>query len=74
MWPVIILIIIIALAYAFQPSISTPEPTKETFEATTAKETDPVPVIFGTMDIAASNVVWYGDGKTTAIRKKGGKK
>jgi hypothetical protein len=42
--------------------------------APTAEEGREIPVLFGTRDIKGPNVVWYGDLKTTAVKKKGGKK
>lgn len=39
-----------------------------------AKEGGSIPVLFGTRDIEAPNVVWYGDLKTVAVKSKGGKK
>lgn len=43
-------------------------------KAPTAEEGREIPVLFGTRDLRAPNVVWYGDLKTVAIKKKGGKK
>ncbi|MFO0336120.1 MAG: hypothetical protein ACK53C_14095 [Pseudomonadota bacterium] len=43
-------------------------------DAPTAQEGGAIPVIFGTVWLRAPNVVWYGDLRTTPIRKKGGKK
>lgn len=40
----------------------------------TAEEGVEITVLFGTRYIGNPNVVWYGDIKTIAIRKKGGKK
>lgn len=44
------------------------------FTAPTADEGREIPVLFGTRDLNGPNVVWYGDLKTEAIKKKGGKK
>lgn len=44
------------------------------FNVPTAEEGRKIPVLFGTRDIQAPNVVWYGHLKTQAIKKKGGKK
>ena len=43
-------------------------------ETPTAEEGREIPVLFGTREIKSPNVVWYGDIKIVAIRKKGGKK
>lgn len=40
----------------------------------TAEAGREIPVLFGTREIKNSNVVWYGDFKAVAIKKKGGKK
>lgn len=44
------------------------------FDAPTAQDGKPVPVVFGTRWITGPNVLWYGDLKTVAIKKKGGGK
>lgn len=49
------------------------EATAGDFEATTAKEGETIPVVFGTV-WKGSNVVWYGDVSTEAVRASGGKK
>ncbi len=55
-----------------QPQQKTPEPGK--LDIPSAEEGGPVPVIFGTCLIKNSNVVWYGDASTTAIKSQGGGK
>lgn len=42
------------------------------FQAPTAEEGRAIPVIFGTVKLAAPNVVWFGDLKINAIKKKAG--
>ena len=42
------------------------------FTFPTAQEGRAIPVIFGTVKMAAPNVVWYGDLSVDAIKKKGG--
>ncbi len=44
------------------------------FDIPTADESRPIPVVFGTVLVKGSNVVWYGDLKTKKIKKSGGKK
>lgn len=39
------------------------------FSAPTAEVGREIPVVFGTVDVRGSNVVWYGDLRTTPIRK-----
>lgn len=46
----------------------------EDFDVPTASESRPIPVVFGTVRISGSNVVWYGDYKTEKVKKSGGKK
>ena len=75
MWVfVVLLVIVVAAAVLFPPKITTTDVDQEAFEAPTAKEGLAIPVIFGTVDIRSPNVVWYGDTRAVAIRKKGGKK
>jgi hypothetical protein len=44
------------------------------FSVPTAEDGREIPVLFGTRDITGPNVVWYGDLRTVAVKKKGGKK
>ncbi len=43
------------------------------FPVPTAEEGREIPVLFGTRDLRGPNIVWYGDLKTVALKKKGGK-
>lgn len=74
MWWVIALVVILLIAVALMPQPEVPEPTKEDFETPTAREGDPVSVIFGECDVKSANTVWVGDIKADAIRSSGGKK
>lgn len=75
MWVYIVFMIIVALAaYFLTPTPEVPEASAEDFKTPTAKEGAPIPVVFGTVDVKSSNVVWYGDVTANPIRKKGGKK
>lgn len=56
-----------------KPTIASPV-AAESFDVPTAAEGAPIPVLFGTRMVKAANVVWYGDIKAKAIKKKGGKK
>lgn len=47
-----------------------PEPGK--LDIPTAEEGGAVPVIFGTVMIKKSNVIWYGDPNTTPIKQGSG--
>lgn len=53
---------------------SAPPPGIGEIKAPTAEEGREIPVLFGTKEIKSPNVVWYGDIRIVAIRKKGGKK
>jgi hypothetical protein len=68
------LVVVIAAAVFLTPKNNLPDVDKEAFETPTAKEGDVIPVAFGTVDVKSPNVVWYGNTKAVAIRKKGGKK
>lgn len=72
-WYIVVFIVALVVAYATMPK---PENnTKvDTVEAPTAEEGRDIPVLFGTREVKSANVVWYGDVRTVAIKKKGGKK
>lgn len=60
---------------ALQPKPDIPKPAVlDDFDVPTAEEGRPIPVVFGTVWIRGPNVLWYGDLRSVAIRKKGGKK
>lgn len=71
-WFAVVFIVAFAVAYATMPKPKGPE--LGTVESPTAEEGRSIPVLFGTRVIKSVNVVWYGDIRTEAIRKKGGKK
>ncbi len=75
LWSVGTLIVSTIITYALMPKPPTPKPSEITdFEAPTAEEGRPIPVVFGTVKIKGANVLWYGGLFTQPIRKKGGKK
>lgn len=76
MWAAIaVLVVSVLVQYALQPKTPQPQAAElKDFEAPTADEGRPVPVVFGSVLVRSANVVWYGDLKTTPIRSKGGKK
>lgn len=76
MWTVIaVLVVSVLVQYALQPKTPQPQAAElKDFEAPTADEGRPVPVVFGSVLVRSANVVWYGDLKTAPIRSKGGKK
>lgn len=50
------------------------DPEAGELDVPTADEGGNVPVIFGTVIVKNSNVVWYGDARTTPIMSSGGGK
>lgn len=63
------------ISYALMPTVPTPKPADITdFDAPTAEEGRPIPVIFGTIKVTGPNVLWYGGLYNEAIRKSSGKK
>lgn len=73
-WYIVVFIVALVVAYAMAPKPQTNQAQLETVEAPTASEGNSIPVLFGTKVFGQQNVVWYGDIKTVAIKKKGGKK
>jgi hypothetical protein len=71
-WFFVVFVVAFAIAYATMPKPTAPE--LGTVRSPTAEAGRPIPVLFGTRWIKQTNVVWYGDIKTEAVRKKGGKK
>ena len=72
-WEQIIYYIIVSLiAVALAPK---PKPPKKAalddFDLPVAEEGRPIPVVFGTVNITGSNVLWYGDLDTKAIKQGG---
>lgn len=76
MWNYIIgYVVTLALSYLFSPKPENAKPAGiNDVQAATAEVGREIPVLFGTRDISAPNIVWYGNLKAVAIRKKGGKK
>ena len=55
------------------PSVTNATPSEiADFDVPTAEEGRPVPVIFGTVRVTGSNVLWYGDLYNQPIIKKVG--
>lgn len=71
----IVLAASLLISYALAPKPPVPKPAAlSDFDVPTAEEGRPIPVIFGEVWVTGSNVLWYGDLRSTPIRKKGGKK
>lgn len=72
---VIYFVISLVISYAMMPKPQSQPPAGlGDIKAPTAEEGREIPVLFGTRHIEGPNVVWYGDLRTEAIRKNGGKK
>lgn len=52
-----------------KPKNNSPSSTRE-FEAPTADAGRPVPVVFGTVTVKSSNVLWYGEKATHEYKVK----
>ena len=71
-WFAVAFAAVFVIAYNSIPSPQGPQ--AGTFEAPTAEEGRPIPVLFGTRRISSANIVWWGDLRTEAVKKSGGKK
>lgn len=70
-WIVFILIMVLSYVLAPKPKVS--NASVQEGEVPTASASDPIPVVFGEVELKQSNVVWWGDPATEAIRSKSGK-
>lgn len=68
---IIYLIVSIAISIALAPKISPEAPSEDDIEFPTANESAKIPVVFGTVLIEGSNVIWGGDFNTKKIKKSG---
>jgi len=74
-WYIAVFVVALVVAYATMPKPQSQPPAGlGDIKAPTAEEGREIPVLFGTRDLEGPNVVWYGDFRAVAIRKKGGKK
>jgi len=63
------------ISYLFRPKVEQPKLKPGTIEVgATASAGGEIPVLFGSREITGQNIVWWGDTKTKAVKKKGGKK
>lgn len=76
MWQFVLqLVVAYVISYALAPKPQTTPPAGlGDIKAPTAEEGREIPVLFGTCEIRSLNCVWYGDLRTVAVKKKGGKK
>lgn len=71
----VVFIVALVVSYSMVPKPQSQPPAGlGDFQVPTAEEGREIPVLFGTRDITGPNVVWYGDLRTVAVKKKGGKK
>lgn len=75
MWGYIAVLVISAfISYAMAPKPPNQKPPSlDDVDAPTAEEGKPFAVVFGTVWMTGPNVIWYGDLRTTPIKKKAGK-
>lgn len=73
-WYIAVFVVALVVAFAMAPNAQQQSPAIQEVEAPTAEEGRAIPVLFGTRDIKGPNVVWYGDVKAVAIKKKSGGK
>ena len=75
MWYLVVIVVAALVSVALAPNPPEPKPAAlSDVDAPTAEEGRPIPVVFGSVLLRGSNVVWYGDLAADPIRKKGGKK
>ena len=70
----VLMVVSTALQMAMAPKSNGPKLEAGKLDTPTAEEGASIPVIFGTVIIKSSNVVWYGDSKTTEIKASAGGK
>lgn len=59
------------LQFALAPKVDAPKPAGlGDIKAPTAEAGREIPVLFGRRKITGPNVVWYGDLRVTAVKKK----
>ena len=74
MWVQIALFVAsLVISYLTRPKVDSPKPGEIEAEAIATAGAE-IPVLFGSREITGQNIVWWGDTKTKAIKKKGGKK
>lgn len=69
-----ILIVSALISYALAPKPPSPKPARlKDFDIPTADEGRPIPVVFGTVRVTGSNVIWYGNLRADPIKSSAGK-
>lgn len=70
----VVMAIATVAAYALAPGATDVSPsTVEDSDIPTADEGGAIPVVFGTVVVKSSNIVWYGDLGYKAVKSSGGK-
>lgn len=77
MWPqlvyaLVMMVVSAAISLAMQEKPKAP--TAGTLDIPTAEAGGNIAVVFGTVRLKQTNVVWFGNQEQVAIRQKGGKK
>lgn len=74
-WFIVFFVAALAVNYALMPKPQSQPPAGlSEIQAPTAEVGREIPVLFGTRILEGPNVVWYGDLRTTPVKKSGGKK
>jgi hypothetical protein len=69
----IVMVVVLILGIALAPKAQGPNAAEiDDFDFPTAEEGRPIPVVFGEVDIRGSNILWYGDLRVQAIKKRSG--
>ena len=69
--PMLISLAMNIVSYLLQPKPKTDQPAStEDMEDPTAEAGRPIPVLFGTMTIKGTNILWYGEKQVTSYKKK----
>ena len=64
----------LVISYMTRPKVKFDSPKPGEMEAKTiATAGAEIPVLFGSREITGQNIVWWGDTKTNALKKSGGR-
>ncbi len=74
MWMWVVWLVLMVVSYMLAPKPKVQRAEVQEGEVPTASASDPIPVVFGEVEIKQSNVVFWGDPYTKAIKTKSGKK
>jgi len=71
---IFVVLALMAVSYLLAPKPKAQDAVPQEGQLPTASADAALPVLFGTKNIKQGNCVWWGDARTEAIYKKGGKK